>query len=51
MHLSACLLFGDRPGTSHPRGPLAPHQKGGCRAQAPRDQQKGQGLEVPPHSH
>lgn len=30
-----CLLFGDRIGTIHPRGPLAPRQKGGGRAQAP----------------
>src|ERR1700738_1076330 len=45
------FLFGDRIGTVHPRGPLAPRQKGGRRAKAPRDQQEGQGLEIPSHSH
>jgi hypothetical protein len=41
------FLFGDRIGTVHPRGPLAPHQKGGCSAQAPRDEQEGQGFQIP----
>jgi len=40
------LLFGDRIGTVHPRGPLAPRQKGGCSAQAPGDKQERQGLEI-----
>ena len=51
MRFFVCLLFGDRPGTSHPRGPLAPRQKGGRRPQAPRDQSQGQGLEVPLDSY
>ena len=46
-----CLLFGDRPGTSHPRGPLAPRQKGGRRPQASGDEPQGQGLEIPSYSN
>lgn len=45
--LPGCLLFGDRPGTCHPRGPLAPRQKGGRRPQASRSQPKRQRLQVP----
>ena len=41
------LLFGDRTWPIHPWGPLAPHQKGGCRPQAPRNQPQRQRLEVP----
>lgn len=40
------LLFGDRIGTVHPRGPLAPRQKGGCSPQAPRSEPQGQGLQI-----
>lgn len=45
------LSFAHRSRTLHPRGPLAPRQKGCRRPKAPRDQPQGQGLEVPPHSH
>ena len=45
--LCTYLLFGDRTWPIHPWGPLAPHQKGGCRSQASWSQSQGQGLEVP----
>ena len=35
------LLFGDRTWPIRPWGPLAPHQKGGCRSQASRSQSQG----------
>ena len=44
--LCTYLLFGDRTWPIHPWGPLAPHQKGGCRSQASWSQSQGQGLEV-----
>lgn len=51
VSLSRTVYPSGRLGSRDPRGPVPPDQEGPVRAQAPRAQPQGQGLQVPPHSY